>query len=420
MKRGANMMLTRRFIGLASLFAAVGCTANSERGALNSRQMSVFDTRLYTGDCIVQFPNEPTREAGALVTLGAALVPGLISNSLDALAGYLEELGKDKTFTASAFKNFEIGRTLSWQCLQLIRGNFFLKAEHDVGEYTPEGLEHGERDRFRNSKFRLAQNPDFFAEGRILLSADGSAWTVLPTYLEYNNSVQGTSEPRGYRDIALAVSFHPPGVPATDSSKAVSAVIGFAQLPLGTHRKYPLPAVSPEKSGDRWGDLAEQNGVVSTPWAPIFSLGGPAADRTLPAPMTVTVTVTEVLEGSKLAAFFAGVLRSSKDKLQPELEKLLIAEKRDQAKLVQIEDQINKNNDYYQALGDMKLAEIAYCSAPRENTPAGKEARLKAAQTLAGAQSKAQLAAARIGVSNPVLKKVPIGTSDPDKTICGS
>ena len=440
----------RRLLALICL-AAVMMSATSCASRLGTVQpppasasidKSVFDTRLFYNKCVLLTTAEEARgEAFPLAALGAAVLPSLISTTLDRFGQALRRAGEAETTSISASLNIEVepDQEKLAPCVQFVRG-WFLDEASGVPDSVLKGMTPQELNRVKDRRIYLAEAPHFFLELRLRRSANGEAVAYAPSYLVYNRLLKDGSEAMSHRGLAVQFSIHKPGKPADDDS-AVGAPLTFGNLEIGTARRYLLPdtsqapypesqwfpsfiPVSPQAASLSSAVPAppppavpSPSSAVPTPPPPAIPMPSvpapPISVPTMPtkhaAPLTATLTVAEVRDANKFLLFLADVFEGSKENLQTLLETQLIKEKRDAAKLEAATQQQENLSQYYTDFADAEIKYIEWCNANKQQDAAGKKDRLAKSKEAHVAQLKANLSAQKARLSQPYSTLVPVG-----------
>lgn len=395
-------------ITLALLFFsyAIACAAN---GGMSDQEPRSVTTRIFYGDCI-RLTEEEMAKAGVIPAIAAAVVPSLVSNTIDRFGRALHSAGEAESFTVTGQRNIEVAPGEVNLCMQWVRGRLLDEAPEPTARHLT-GLEDEESDRLAELGIYLAEAPELFIELRLRPSADRTALAVAPTYVEYNRLLKGRNRNKNLsRGLAVQISFNGPGkTPASATAVGTSLVLG--DFIVGTHHRYSMP------------HPLEDGFELESPWFPTFSPPPMPATATEADtdpqlsedtfPMTVTATVAETRDANQFLLFLADVFEESKGDLKEALEIQLIKQKRDKAELEALKESEVKIAAYYTKYADAETNVIEYCNANREDTVEGRKERLSKSRDAYIAQGEANLSAVSAGIPKPYERLIIVSDALP-------
>jgi hypothetical protein len=200
----------------------------------------------------------------------------------------------------------------------------------------------------------LADPPDFFFEGQLDTSLSQNAYTLIPRFAQFSNPIDSQWYRSSDRYIAIALTFHPPGTPATEKDNPSTALV--------------LGKMSPNDQFNNWHS---QINLVNSPnrfpgEGPWFQLA--LNEKDPPGPLTLTVSVTEKRDANEFLAFVAAVFKDSSKEITQELQSPLVPGKREAAEEEQKKAIEKAQNDYdgKYATALQKLNECIAASAEHE------------------------------------------------------
>ena len=394
------MRISRLATAVAILVAGTGCPSSGPSQA--DSNTPPVTTRLYYGDCVRLTEEEQTR-AAIVPAIAAAVLPSLISNTLDSFGKALRSTGEAQSYPVAVQRNIEVEFELVEPCMQWVRGRLLDGPSVKPDQHLA-GLEADEANRLAELGIYLAEPPDLFIEWRLRASADRTALAIAPTYVEYNRLLKNRSDKSSnQRGLALQVSVHGPGK-APDSATAVGSSVVLGDLAVGSYRRYVMPYSA--------SDVFE----LESPWFPTFAPPRPSKSLTTASeeavidsyPMTATATVAETREANAFLLFMADVIEESKGDIKEIIETQLIKEKRDKAELDALNEGQTRIADYYTKYAHAEAKVIEYCGASRAQTPEGRMERLARSRDAYIAQSDANLSAATVGLPKPYESLVTV------------
>ena len=411
------------------------------------------------GDCL--FAEDPRRDAdkGEIAILGSVLA-SVISQAVNRLGTALAESAKAKTWHQAGSANLEIGTGPQGvpACFVVMRGDFYLsKPPGYTSEWAavlPANLRQAAAARLDVGHGVWPKGtPDFFLEGWLRPSSDGSALAFRPTAVAFEQAL-GSRALRGdsTRQVLVNFVFHEPGKPA-DASGNPSAELVLGRMTPGDRWVFPLPAPGgagadeeppPEGAGD--GDATQEQGAAgesarATAPAPgpeeqpagdsesVTGLAqggdGPAgarADRSatgfqagelfetrwikLPRteaskPWTLTVTPFETQDESDFLAFVAAVFAGSQKDIESALQTALVPEKREAARLAALQARFKLEDAADQALSQA-IASLDACANDPDSADRAAIRKLQRAANLTAAAADRPIAFAE-GAIVPIL-----------------
>lgn len=423
----------------AAALLLAGCAGGApERGPEESRRT----TQVFVGNCLTV--------SGIESALFATLASSIISQGYTRIGATLEASAAEQTWTVTGSTNYEASKATQPKCVQVIQGQFLQEARPATGSWMA-GTSYADYvNLFKVRGIHLAAQPDFFFEGVFRTSANGAARAIVPLAV-------GFHEPIGKRPLRrddgrrtkLKFAFHEAGKVATDSASAVTEM-DFGMLWPGTLTKFDFSCVQP--AGSPPAQPAGTPGPGATPPAqpggalPSQPAGAPPAQPVPPtpaapspapaaapgqpsracateslwfrttstdafAPMSLTVTMSQVQDRSDALGFIADVFKSSKTELERITKEELIESEREKAKLAALAAQTTLATKYT-AAASAALTALDACSTTA--TVANRSAaRVK--------QLEANLAASQAGVPAPFADAdMPaLGGPEPDaKAAC--
>jgi hypothetical protein len=419
-----NIRRVLTFVSISMIASA--CSVNRQPPVREITEDSVLtDTRVFYGKCAIRLPGESAAEAGLVAGLAAAFIPAVVSNAFDQLSGALTELGQDKAFTATASTPLEISPVNGQTCIQIVRGSFLPMAPEVTSPtgYSPAGLEPFEASRF--AELGMDGRPDILLEARVVPSSDGSAVTLLATYLDYKSPLSPLRAPdRQAVGVALTISFHGPGTAADDDAASTTSLV-VGDVTPGSALKLPLPRVTADATdqGLLLGTLDRTDRSLMSPWftnfAPTITQQDIETSASIPSkPVTLTATITETRYGSDLAKYLAGVVTSAQSAASEAITTALIPSERKAAELAALQTRLDNESNLAESLGLAEAARIDYCfTANTTADPAGQRDRITKSAELLKAQIAANLAAAQAGKDKPYGSSllVKVGIAPPSE-----
>jgi hypothetical protein len=393
----------------------------------------------------------------------AAVLPSLISTAFNRFGSALDAAGKEHTWQATAFTNFELNKDNMPRCVQIVRGEFLPPGTatihawmEPIPAYTLRGT------RFANEGIRLARRPDFFFEGVFRESSDKSVMAIVPIFADFTEPIGDRAlRTDKTRNVSLTFAFHPPGKSATDATNASTNLV-LGELTPGALIHFDYSCVAkPTKPGaaasnapaqpgsSSGGPPSQPGGAPPQPAGPAPRSGGarqPAAphpatgegdsspqaaaaapvaaatracaDESLWFKLTrgealgqlsLTAATTEVQGKNEFLVFLSDVFKGSKEGLETLAQQALIEGEREKARLAAIQAS-NEAAVAYDQAATAALTALQTCSTDGSIASAG-AARVK--------QHGANLAAARAGIPQPFRQLVPLnGTPDQLKKEC--
>jgi len=398
------MMYVRMTLMIGLLLIGTGCPANDPKQS--DPKMPPVTTRLFYGDC-VRLTEEEQAKAAIITSIAAAVLPSLVSNTLDRFGKALRGTGEAQSYPVTTQRNIEVEFEVVESCMQWVRGRLLDQPPVKPNEVLA-GLGPDESNRLAELGVYLAEAPDLFIELRLRASADRSALTVAPTYVEYNRLLKDRSDKPGKtRGLALQLSFHGPGK-AANSATAVGTSVVLGDLMLGSHRRFTMPY------------SASDGFELESPWFPTFVSSRPKSLATVDSqteidsyPMTITATAAETRDANQFLLFLADVFDESSGDIKEVLDTQLIKEKRDKAELDALKDSQAKIASYYTDYANAEAKLIEYCSASKAETAQGRQDRLARSRDVYIAQSNANLSAANAGLARPYELLVTVSDALP-------
>lgn len=399
------MMYARKTLIFGLLLIGTGCPVNNQTQP--DLKVPYVSNRLYYGDC-VRLTEEEQAKAAIIPVIAAAVLPSLISNTLDRFGNALRGTGEAQSYPVTTQRNIEVEFEVVDSCMQWVRGRFLNQPPAKPSQHLT-GLEADESDRLAELGIYLAEPPDLFIEWRLRASADRTALAVAPTYVEYNRLLKDRSDkPGNTRGLALQLSFHGPGK-SPNSATAVGTSVVFGNLTVGSHRRYDMPY------------SASDGFELESPWFPTFASSRlpkrlTAADPQMSSdsyPMTVTATVAEMRDANQFLLFLADVFDESREDLKAVIDTQLIKEKRDKAELDTLKESQTRLTNYYTEYANAEAKMIEYCSAIMAQTAEGRQERLARSRDAYIAQSEANLSAANAGLPRPYEMLVTVSDALP-------
>ncbi|WP_068073560.1 MULTISPECIES: hypothetical protein [Novosphingobium] len=229
------------------------------------------------GDCVSQA--NPSRG------IAGAVLPLLVSKGVNLIGRALSEAGQDKTWKAMGSRNLDGAVP---QCIQIVRGRF---QTNTPPASAPAGFESLSLpatafDKLKSNGIWLADKPDFFFEGALVISNGGTAATVRPLQTVMFTP-QGERAFRGQtRSVVLLFAFSGAGEnPNLDSNPAATITLG--EMQPGQVLKF----------------ASDANGQATSYEAPWFTL----SEDDVKKPLTITALLSESQPGSPFFAFLASI-----------------------------------------------------------------------------------------------------------------
>ncbi len=418
----------------AAAFILVGCAGGApERGPESSRRT----TQVFVGNCLtVNFIEN---------AFGATLASSIISQGFNRIGTTLEASAAEQTWTVTGSANFEMSKTTRHRCVQVIQGQFFQEAQHATGTWM-EGTQYEPYSQLLKDRgIHLAARPDFFFEGVFRTSANGGARAIVPAAVGFHEPIGSRPLRRDDgRRTKLRFVFHETGKSATDTANAATELdfgmlwpgklttFDVACVPgISLTRRPPSGILAPGATlpAPPAGSPPPQPGGAAPAPAPAVA---PAADPTQAAracateslwyrttasdtvaPMSLTVTMSQVQDRSDALAFIADVFTSSRTELERITKEELIESEREKARLAALAAQTTLATKYTTAAA-AALTALEACSTTA--TVANRSAaRVK--------QLEANLAASQAGVPAPFADgDMPAlgGTESVAQVVCAS
>ena len=226
--------------------------------------------------------------------IAAALLPALISKGVNLLGNALTQAGQEKVWKALASRNVEFTRGYP-ACLQIVRGRFkttqaLPSAPAAFGDIS---LPSSAYDQLVQNGIWLADKPDFFFEGAIIVSENKNAVAIRPLHAVLFGP-QGERVFRGEqeRGVALFLSFSQAGQrPDLSTSPGTSIVLG----PMSPGQILRFDA----------GNANSGSTPYESPW---FVL----SESDAKSPLTVNAMISETQSGSEIFAFIASLFTDEK------------------------------------------------------------------------------------------------------------
>ena len=312
------MIYIRTALMIGTLLIGTGCSAKDQAQA--DPKLPPVTPRLFYGDC-VRLTEEEQAKGAMIPAIAAAVLPSLISNTLDRFGKALRSMGEAQNYPVTAQRNIEVEFEVVESCMQWVRGRLLEGPPAKTSRYLM-GLEADESDRLAELGIYLAEPPDLFIEWRLRASADRTALAVAPTYVEYNRLLTDRSDrPDKNRGLVLQLSVHGPGQ-GPNSTAAVGASVVLGTHRVGSYRRYTMPY------------SASDGFELESPWFFTFASSRPPnAANTAGSqteldsyPMTVTATVAETRDANAFFLFLADVFDDSKGGIKDVVETQLIKE----------------------------------------------------------------------------------------------
>lgn len=411
-----NAYVSPAVCSAAAVLLLAGCAGGApERGPESSRRA----TQVFVGNCMTV--------TGLESALFATLASSIISQGYNRIGTTLEASAAEQTWTVTGSTNFEASTASQPRCVQVVQGQFFQEAQQATGIWAADTPYASYVEQLKTRGILLATRPDFFFEGVFRTSANGAARAIVPAAV-------GFHEPIGRRPLRtdegrrtkLNFVFHEAGKSATDAANAATE-LDFGMLWPGTLTKFDVgcargtgsSAVPPAGTPGPAATLPAQpaGGPPAQPVAPGLGAPPPAAAPAPPqiaaqqpsracateslwfrttapdavAPMSLTVTMSQVQDRSDALGFIADVFKSSKTELERITKEELIDSEREKAKLAALEAQTALATKYTTA-ASAALQALEACST------AGTLANRSAARLK---QMEANLAAAQAGLPGP-------------------
>jgi hypothetical protein len=236
-----------------SVAGAQGAQGEAPKPAVSETPTSLdAGLRTFAGPCLIE-PKGEREQAGFLGAAVAALVPQIVSGGIDALTAALDAAGQDRVTSTTAVIPLEYRP----RCIQVARG---VTITSDKG----------------NEEIKTALlNAPFLVEFYLRQSRDGSAVTVMPTVLNYGQTIDGKRTGTRARDLYATLELRRvDGTAAT----AVSVPLGsYAPDPrAGPH--YFDPVAPPRDAAAHYSAGSAATPWIKSPFAP------PAGGAPAPVP----------------------------------------------------------------------------------------------------------------------------------------
>jgi hypothetical protein len=312
---------------------AVSCVCPLMVAAQTAAPPKLEMTRAFAGSCL--FASAQTKHAAPLL---AAILPSLLSVSLDRLGAAFSTAGEAKTISKTAGINTELSARSAPDCVQLVTGSFYAGTAEVSSDVLPASTPSivVVADEMTKRGILLADRPSFFYEGRLKFSADGSAVAIETTALIYRQRYDGSllGKFSSTRDLVVSAAI---SEPASDGNKGTATVasVAFEKLSPG-EGLYLFPAPSPP----------------SMLWLPY-------KEPENAAPRVLQLTISETRDANQFLSFVGDVLKGSKDQLLAQGEELLIPAKRKEAELKQQQAEQASAKLALDNLAAAKAAEVA-------------------------------------------------------------
>jgi hypothetical protein len=325
--------------------ASFGCAHHL--GDHSSKDRTIYTTQVALGRCAY---SSETHENPAL----AALASSVIEKGVNKIGAALAAAGEAKMWEAFASRNFEFNVDDDQQpdCIQIARGSFYtdpnstdlarwhLKAdEWDVpkgSQGTTDSDDDSRGDAPMNGPARgpdlakqyistavlnglwLADDPDFFFEGRLDRSGDGTALTIEPNVLAFGKPIgRRTLRPSGSRHLAIFVAITAAGAPP-DLKAAPGTTLKIGRMAPGDIVYFASSEAWKALDGPWNARPSSSRPPFSSHW---FAVAMPEAS----APRTLHVLVTETQGESEFLKFLGSVFdESTRAAISSELKRVVI------------------------------------------------------------------------------------------------
>jgi hypothetical protein len=442
-------LLARSLAGALVLGSLGGCVHTPPKTSAATASAIVatrFTTRVFVGNCVMTKGDEEF--FGGIL---AAVLPSLISNAFNRFGNALDAAGKEHTWQATAFTNFEVNKDNMPRCVQIVRGEYLPPETKKGGDTSPndkwaQQIEQykGKGGRFETAGIRLARRPDFFFEGVFRESSDKSVMAVVPIFVDFTQPIgERAFRSDQKRNVSLTFAFHPPGKAATDTTNPSTNLVlgelspgalidfdyscardvahsnnGVPSQPggaPGVSAGPPLPTTGPPPStpGAK-PPAAKEDAAKEAPKVPTSA----CADESLwfkltrgddLAQLSLTAATTEVQGRNEFLVFLSDVFKGSKEGLEKLAQQTLVESEREKARLAALQAD-NQAAVAYDEAATAALTALEACSTEGTLAKAG-TARVK--------QQGANLAAAKAGIAQPFSTFVPLnGTANELKKAC--
>jgi hypothetical protein len=363
-----------------------------QRSTVEPRENTIIATRTFAGKCVVA---APVRERAILGGVIEPVISLGVKASIDLFVGAIRKAAEANTTSVSATANIEIDDWTTPDCVQIIQGRFYSLDEDFTKDSNSvsSGIA-GAHDKLKTIGAYLAEDPRLFFEGQIRRSTDKTAIAISPSFLLYNQPIGPTAR-SNVRDLVFSFAISPPGSSPNGNSGTVGQ-LQFNDVSFGTRVMYD--SLSPDKVSS-----------PETPWIPL-------ATTEHPAPVTVSITVSETRDANEFLLFVADTLSGSKEQLETLLKQTLVESERNKLREQQAETErklhteaTNRVVDAIQIETEARVAIQKYDSLSDDVRPAD---RLAAAGDARSKQLKANLAATNAGLPSPFLVEDLISLHD--------
>jgi hypothetical protein len=337
-----------------------------------------YDTQVVTGNCV------GSTEAGVF---GAGIAAAFIKQGVN-------EFGTALALAASGFNDMAPAQTLMetnqegfGKCIYVIRGWFYREAanlnktQDAKGLGYPSALATGQS--YLDLGLFIAARPDFFFQGQIIQSMDGSKNFIKPVSAVLNTPIKTITARTEKRDVEILFAF---GAQSVDIRTAPGTKVSLGDLKQNIEVKFPKDACR------SWSD-----GKIQTPGCPSVNnyddtmlalLGKPkptlAAGLPTPriaksvtlmppvsgwfavqinkqtlSPIVLQAGVIETLGPSPVLKFVSSVFTSKEDDITTAIQNRVIPSYSDTAKLTDRKAQDALSKSYNASLKDAKTAVLA-------------------------------------------------------------
>jgi hypothetical protein len=421
---------------LASLAGCIRTPPQTPAATAPGNVATRFTTHVFVGNCVMTEGGEEF--FGGIL---AAVLPSLVSNVFNRFGNVLDAAGKEHTWQATAFTNFEVNKDNMPRCVQIVRGEFLpresKKSETSPNDKWADQIDQYKRKgtRFESIGIRLTRRPDFFFEGVFRESTDRSVMAIVPVFVGFTEPIgERALRSDKKRNVSLTFAFHSPGKSATDATNSSTNLV-LGELSPGALIDFDYSCAAKEPAGSTSGGPPSQpsgapGGPPSTPGgAPPTPGAKPAAGKEDPtkkdAPkvppracadeslwfkltrgddlsqLSLTAATTEVQGKNEFLVFLSDVFKGSKEGLEKLAQQTLIESEREKARLAALQAS-NEAAVKYDEAATAALTALEACSTEGTLAKAG-AARVK--------QQGANLAAARADIAQPFSTLVPLNGS---------
>lgn len=387
-------MSKRSLAAAASLMALVSCAPHmaedSKPPSVLAAPEVMYGTQVVTGRCIGD------AEAGLL----AALVGAGIARGVNRIGDVLTAAAAEETKVVLARRNIEVRKSKFGlgDCILIARGWFYRKRP----VFSNEGPEstffvdsnsafpHPANDLWRVG-LNLAATPDFFFQGKIGTSTDGSSYTVLPYEATLDRPISSTElRPSDKRRVLVSFAINDAGKGVDLSKGGPGTTLVLGTMRPGVRLTFPEGRCVVHYVGNTPTPVEDcpEAGKFDLLMRSTFESEWFNVTLTEKAkPMILQAAVSETRSASAFLGFVAAVFGDVKGNVTSELQEALISSSREAAEDVELSAEEKAQNDYDNAYSKA-VSDLKACVAAPADTSKRTTARA-ALRSLIGAARKA-------------------------------